>query len=551
MTKPRTLLRYALVSISALAIAGQSFGATPAIGRLRYQIPPAAVIESPDPSQSIRSTPRPTLSPTPTPTQTPVATAGERTEERDGGFAYILPAGWRTKEVSASSFKVLFAPSDGSGFTPNVNFVIDESEVDLETYVELAIEELKNEISGFVLLKEERLTTDQDSDVVKLTANSTLQGRRLRQVFYIVELGPRRLIVTYTRLQNSQQRYDREVDNFVKTIELLEVDEEQSKPSRHSEPDGGFSYVIPEGWELEDTPGAEFKSLVNPGEEDSVKPTVAFFTLDDPAPIDQAFRRKYRTLLPNRLREFYNRAGSVRFIRDSLFTTDTGYNAAKFVMEGTVYNQRAQITAYIVDIEGRKIVALYARPRGSSPDNDEQIEAMINTLGTLDLAEAEPASNDEAETLEDGRHYEPLGNFSYNLLPKWSLKSPQELNVSDTEFSVLIGPLSQNFAPNVLFLEEAMPSKLSDYVSSLTRQLRSSGRRVSSEPQERKTDDGLTYVRLITTRTDDGQQIQQVFYVFPEQKRVIVGIYTRLAQRSQASLDGEVEAMMQSFRFGR
>ncbi|GIV83040.1 MAG: hypothetical protein KatS3mg052_0047 [Candidatus Roseilinea sp.] len=548
MTQLRTLLRYAIVSISALAIAGQSFGATSAIDRPRYQIPPAAVIESPDPSQSIRPTPRPTPSPTPTPTKAPVTTAGKRVEERDGGFAYIPPAGWRTAEVSMSSFKVLFAPSDGSGFTPNVNFIIDESEVDLETYVELAIEELKSTISGFALLKEERLATDQDSDVVKLTANSTLQGRRLRQVFYIVALGPRWLIVTYTRLQNSQQRYDRDVDNFVKTIELLEVEEEQSQPSRHSEPDGGFSYVIPEGWELEDIPNAEFKSLVNTGEEGSFKPTVAFFTLDDPAPIDQAFRRKYRSLLPNRLREFYGDARGARLIRDSLFTTDTGYDAAQFVMEGTVDNQRAQITAYIVDIEGRKIAALYARPRGSSPDSDEQIEAMINTLG---LAEAGPATDDEAETLEDGRHYEPLGNFSYNLPPEWRLKSPQELNVSDTEFSVLIGPVSQNFAPNILFLEEAMPGKLSDYVSSLTRQLRSSGHRISSEPQERKTDDGLTYVRFTTTSTDDGQQIQQVFYVFPEQKRVVVGIYTRLAQRSQASLDGEVEAVMQSFRFGR
>lgn len=432
-----------------------------------------------------------------------------------------------------------------------MNFNVDESGVDLETYIELAIEELKKGISGFTLRKEERLSTDQGSDVVKLTTDSTLQGRRLRQVYYLVELGARRLIVTYTRLQNSQQRYDRDVDNFVKTIELLEVDEEQTKTSRHSEPDGGFSYVIPEGWELEDIPNAEFKSLVNPGEEGSAKPTVAFFTLDDPAPIDQAFRRKYRTLLPNRLREFYGGTQSVRLVRDSLFTTDAGYDAAKFILEGAVANQRAQITAYIVDVEGRKIAALYARPRGSSAENDEQIEAMINTLGPADAEPAADAEDTEEEATEDGRHYEPLGDFSYNLPQGWSLKSPQELNVSDTEFSILIGPVSQNFAPNLIFLEETMSGKLSDYVSSLTRQLRSSGRRVSSEPQERKTDDSLTYVRFTTTSTDGGQQVQQAFYVFPGQKRVVVGIYTRLAQRSQASLDSEIEAVMQSFRFGR
>ncbi|MFN4294189.1 MAG: DcrB-related protein [Thermoflexales bacterium] len=372
----------------------------------------------------MRPTPRPTLSPTPTPTKAPAATADERIEERDGGFAYIPPAGWRTEAISQSPFEVLFAPSDGSGFTANVNFNVDESGVDLETYIELAIEELKKGISGFTLRKEERLSTDQGSDVVKLTTDSTLQGRRLRQVYYLVELGPRRLIVTYTRLQNSQQRYDRDVDNFVKTIELLEVDEEQTKTSRHSEPDGGFSYVIPEGWELEDIPNAEFKSLVNPGEEGSAKPTVAFFTLDDPAPIDQAFRRKYRTLLPNRLREFYGGTQSVRLVRDSLFTTDAGYDAAKFILEGAVANQRAQITAYIVDVEGRKIAALYARPRGSSAENDEQIEAMINTLGPADAEPAADAEDTEEEATEDGRHYEPLGDFSYNLPQGWSLKSP-------------------------------------------------------------------------------------------------------------------------------
>lgn len=548
MTKLRTILRHTVVGAIALAIAGQSFGATSPPASPATNIIPAAVVERPDPAQSIRPTPRPTLSPTPTPAKAPATTADKRIEERDGGFAYIPPAGWRTEKVSQSPFKVLLAPSDGSGFTPNVNFNVDESGVDLETYMELVIEELKKGISGFTLRKEERLATDQDADVVKLTTDLTFQGRRLRQIHYIVGLGPRRLIVTYTRLQNSQQQYDRDVDNFVKTIELLEVGEEKTKTSRHVEPDGGFSYVIPEGWELEDIPNAEFKSLVNPGEEGSAKPTVAFFTLDDPAPIDQAFRRKYRTLLPNRLREFYGGTQSARLVRDSLFTTDAGYDAAKFIMEGAVANQRAQITAYIVDVEGRKIAALYARPRGSSAENDEQVEAMINTLGPAD---AEPAADEEEEAPEDGRHYEPLGDFSYNLPPGWSLKSPQELNVSDTEFSILIGPISQNFAPNLIFLEETMSGKLSDYVSSLTRQLRSSGRRVSSEPREGKTDDGLTYVRFTTTSTDGGQQVQQAFYVFPGQRRVVVGIYTRLAQRSQAALDSEIEAVMQSFRFGR
>lgn len=306
---------------------------------------------------------------------------------------------------------------------------------------------------------------------------------------------------------------------------------------------GGFSYVPPRGWQLEERDGSDFKVLVKSDATGSAKPSVAFFVADDATPLDEDFMEEYRATLPNQLRELAGTTRNVRLVSDDLFTTAQGFDAAKFVADTTISGQRAQLTVYFVDIGSGKVIALYLRPRASSATDDEAIEAMVNTIGPANAADGKQAT---------GRHYERRGNFSYDLPEGWTLKQVDELPAStNAEFAALFGPVSGNIAPNILFFEDTLSGTFAEYLNEATQSLRDSGARNISRPERMKTNDGLEFARIVATRMDGGQRFQQTYYFFPERNRVIFALYTRLAQGQQSQLDAGVEATMRSFRFGR
>ncbi|MDW8351722.1 MAG: hypothetical protein RML99_07405 [Anaerolineae bacterium] len=508
MFKTKTFLKHAAACVMAFAVAGQAAAGTPSVF----------------------------------PRQT-----ANRVVEEAGGFSYVPPTGWRVEATNLSEFKVLFGRSDGSGFTPNVNFNVSQSDAALDEFKALAIQELEAGISGFALLSESTLVTERGNDVVKLVCNSTLQRRSLRQIFYLVDFGPRKLVVTYTRLRNSQQQNDAAVEAMIKTIESLD-DTSASAGKYHVEAGGGFAYVPPEGWQLKDEPGADFKVLAVRRAGDAAESAVAFFTTNDIPALDADFRRSYRTELPNRLRGFRGDLRNIRAVRDEGFTTEQGYPGAKFVLDATYSGVRAQIILYLVDIGSTTVAALYMRPRTGSLEDDQAIEAMINTLAPAEAIEGAT----DAKGTGTRRHYERSGNFSYDLPEGWSLKQPDELPASvNAEFAALFGPASGNITPNVLFFEDTLSGTFSDYLEAAVQSIRDNGGRNVSSPEKLRTDAGLEYARILATRMDGGQRLQQAYYIFPERKRVIFAIYTRLAQGRQSQLDETVETVMQSFRFGR
>ncbi|MDW8396271.1 MAG: hypothetical protein RMM31_08520 [Anaerolineae bacterium] len=385
------------------------------------------------------------------------------------------------------------------------------------------------------------MKTDQGRDAVKLVTNSTIEGRQLRQIFYLVDFGRQKLSVTYTRARNTGQQNDAAVEAIVKSIETLS-EPQAAKGKRYVEPDDGeFSYVPPEGWELTDEPGSDYKSL---RKDESF---VVFQSGRLPGTLDANFRRAFRASLSALLNESGAGFQNAQIVEDSGFETEAGYDAAKFVINASILRQRVRVVMHVVDLDPVKVFVIYARPRSGSTADDEAIEAMVNTIAPADAADKPSGETGKAE-----RYLERGGNFSYNIPAGWEVKQPEEVTGADLEFAALFGPASQDFAPNVVFVEDELPGSLVSYVRSLLRQLRSdSAYRSVSNSEEFKTDDGVTAARIVAERVAQNQRLRQVFYIFPERSRVIVATYSRLSQGNQSQFDEVVEAAMRSFRFGR
>lgn len=552
MVKLKAFLSLAVASILALTacgggsettFAGQSdeaqFAAT--------SVPVEGFVARFNPEQGARPTATPTSSrmqlpgsssarttPTPQPT-TSTRTQAQRHVEEAGGFSYVVPSGWQLEDSSRSELKQLVNRRDSA----IVRFEVFELDVSLEVFKEVLISELENQPgTDLTLVEEKTLTTDAGAEVLKLVTDARIDNQRLRLVVYLVDFGSRKVAVNYARLRNAGQRNDAVVDALVKSIEPVG---DVGTGERHVEPAGGFSYVPPEGWELVDTPGLDYKTLTKQSGVGIV------LTTEEDLAVSESLRRSLRREMSSFLSKYDIDMRGVRIVEDKLYTTESGYPALRFALNGTINQRSARLFIYLVQLEQNTVIAFYVRPQNAFADEDAAVEAMINTLVPANAADKSTGSTTKAE-----RYFERSGNFSYEVPAGWQMKQPSEIPDLDIQFAGIFGPASQGFAPNVLFSEDGFSGSFASYVRSALRSLRDdSVYRSVSDAEEFKTDSGIAGVWVTAERMGETQRLRQAFYIFPERSRVVIVVYTRLSQGQQSRFDEVVEAMMRSFRFGR
>lgn len=152
---------------------------------------------------------------------------------------------------------------------------------------------------------------------------------------------------------------------------------------------------------------------------------------------------------------------------------------------------------------------------------------------------SEPASTDDPN-----RHFEPEGGYSFVPPDGWSV---QEL--PGLKFKVAVGPASEEFAPNINFVDDAFAGTLEEYVQSniVTMESIFQDLRIL-EISEFVPNAGSAAVRVATENTQQGLLLRQVFYIFQAAgDSFLVGTCSRLAL-SQAEVDAQCDQSMATFR---
>ena len=144
---------------------------------------------------------------------------------------------------------------------------------------------------------------------------------------------------------------------------------------------------------------------------------------------------------------------------------------------------------------------------------------------------------------EQGRHYEREGGFS--LMP------PEGWPVADMpglKYKVIVGPSSNDFAPNINVVDEAYSGSLDDYVASSMEMLErmfEDFKKISQEDLRLEND--TRAIKLVTHNRQHGRELQQTFYIVDGAKRKFVLTCTKLAE-DKRDFAKEFEASVCTFR---
>jgi hypothetical protein len=145
---------------------------------------------------------------------------GGRHFEKEGGFSYQPPTGWKITELPGMKFKGVFGPPV-DGFSPNINFVGEAASDSLQDYVEGTLKALQSAFRGFEKLNQTTFKTDVGQTGIKLITQGELGRKMLRQTYYIFEVSKgRKLVVTCSALAKGGEIFDKVFDESLKTLIL-------------------------------------------------------------------------------------------------------------------------------------------------------------------------------------------------------------------------------------------------------------------------------------------------------------------------------------------
>lgn len=148
-----------------------------------------------------------------------------RHTEAQGGFSICIPDGWAAKAQQGEGFQMLYGqPADG--FTPNLNFKEEMSNLELSDYVAAGVKNIlasKEKIgaTSIDVQGQSDFLTDAGLRGSRVVFLSEYKGHWVRTIQYLFASSPgRKLIVTGTGLEKNKEVFDHVFDRAVKSFRV-------------------------------------------------------------------------------------------------------------------------------------------------------------------------------------------------------------------------------------------------------------------------------------------------------------------------------------------
>jgi hypothetical protein len=143
---------------------------------------------------------------------------GSRHVDRSKAFSYALPDGWTAQSVPQFAHDLVLLPKTDAR---NRSIVITDqppglSLADLKVKYEA---DLAKAFKGFQLIRS-GIVSLGGRDVAKIVHHNTAPGVPVRQLNYIVELGPGRYFFACTVMQDDGERFDAPFDELIASLRV-------------------------------------------------------------------------------------------------------------------------------------------------------------------------------------------------------------------------------------------------------------------------------------------------------------------------------------------
>ncbi len=145
------------------------------------------------------------------------ASENARHYEKEGGFSYIPPIGWKIIEIPGYKYKFA-AGTPIKGFTPNINIADSVYEGSMENYIKSSILMMKQNMVKFKLVTEEPFLTKNGLKSARIIVENEQDGRLLKQIFYIFPHKNRTYLATCTLPASVGNKLDLTLDSCMKTF---------------------------------------------------------------------------------------------------------------------------------------------------------------------------------------------------------------------------------------------------------------------------------------------------------------------------------------------
>lgn len=139
-------------------------------------------------------------------------------EELGGGYSLNPPENWTVKKFPGAAYKIVIT-QPVNNFSPNINLVDEEFCGSIEEYVAESFEILQQ---GYNAKKiSETLFSADNADGIKLTADTEINGKKVRQIFYFFQnsLG-QKVVVRASSGRRSASALEKEFDSILHTFRV-------------------------------------------------------------------------------------------------------------------------------------------------------------------------------------------------------------------------------------------------------------------------------------------------------------------------------------------
>ena len=132
-------------------------------------------------------------------------------------FSYVPPTGWKLIEYPGLKYKPAVGPPVG-GFPPSIIVTAEKFSQPLSAFVNNSMANMKKNFPTFKQTDRREFAVGDKSGCVRLASERKQGKRELRQVFYFINTGAVKFIVTCTRSAKEGEHLDKDFDEAMKTF---------------------------------------------------------------------------------------------------------------------------------------------------------------------------------------------------------------------------------------------------------------------------------------------------------------------------------------------
>jgi hypothetical protein len=135
-------------------------------------------------------------------------------------YSICPPEGWEAREFPGLKYDCIVGPTE-DGFTANINFADEKTDMDLEDYTDLCITQMEKLFEDFELIERMPFETDSGIKGECIIINNTQYNRYLTQMFYVLSAKNNIYVsITCTLLDEDSERYLPLFEECVKTFKI-------------------------------------------------------------------------------------------------------------------------------------------------------------------------------------------------------------------------------------------------------------------------------------------------------------------------------------------